>query len=135
MSRYINTDIPFFKDDGTINSLGTVYFGLPNEDAKTNPKAPFLDEALTIPASTTQALTAGGKVQQKLYLDGGYSVITDDSDGVQIDEDLNAAILSSANISIDINGETRSLESYLENKEVADYTELRGLPTGQLADL
>lgn len=124
MSRYINTDIPFFLDSGEINALGALYFGEPNQDAKTNPKTPYLDEGLTTPASTTQALTSGGKLQQKLWLDGDYSVVAEDVNGVQVDEDLSAAILSASGITIDINDSTRDLQVYLDNQQVPDYATL-----------
>lgn len=94
MSRFINPDIPFFLNDfpvggkSTINALGTVYFGEPNQDAKSNPKTPYIDSGLTTPSTATQSLNSGGKLAQKLWLSGNYSIIVDDSDGVQIYEDL-----------------------------------------------
>lgn len=88
MSTYISTDFVSFLDDGDVNEFGIVYFGLPNVDAKTNPKQPFLDPALTIPANATQMLTSGGKFAQRLYLSGTYSVQQRDEDDVLFDEDL-----------------------------------------------
>jgi len=125
MSRFINTDVPFFLDSGEVNALGTVYFGLPNQDAKTNVKTPYLDAALTLPAATTQTLTSGGKVAQKLYLDGDYSFIVDDVDGVPVFEDLSGAILGATNITVEINGTDRLLQDYLDNQTQATYALLR----------
>jgi len=89
MSRFTNPEIPFFLVNGEPNALGTVYYGEPNTDAKTNPKVPYLDAGFTTPASATQALTAGGKLQQELFLKGAYSLMSDDSSGSLIEETLN----------------------------------------------
>ena len=97
MSKFINPDIPFFlnsfPDNGksTINALGTVYFGEPNLNAKQNPKSPYLDSELETPTASKQDLTGAGKLQQKLWLDGSYSLIVEDSGGNQIYEDLDFA--------------------------------------------
>jgi hypothetical protein len=89
MSRFTNPRIPFALASGLPNELGTVYYGEPNQDAISNPKVPYLDEALTTPASATQTLTAGGKLQQQLYLSGSYSIISNDKNGDLIEETLN----------------------------------------------
>lgn len=115
MSRFINPDVGFTLINGEANALGTVYFGEPNQDAKTNPKVPFLDAALITPAASTQGLTAGGKLQQALFLKGDYSLIADDVDDTQVDEVLNYTV-------------------FIDTADVADYTELRALPVAQLAD-
>lgn len=88
MAKYINTDLPFFDNSGAPLANGTVYFGVVNTNAKTSPRVPFLDQDLTVEAAAVQVLTSGGKLQQKLYLGGVYSVITDDVNGNQIAEDL-----------------------------------------------
>lgn len=89
MSRLIDRTIPFYLNDGSVNALGTVYFGEPNQNAKTNPKVPFLDSALTVPATATQPLTAGGQLSSNLFVEGEYSLISDDSSGVQVEAFFN----------------------------------------------
>ena len=89
MSRFINPDLPFFLSNGELNSLGVVYFGVENQNAKAAPRVPFSDEALTTPTTATQALNAGGKFAQDIFLgDTPYSMIVDDADGVQVYEVL-----------------------------------------------
>lgn len=133
MSRYINTDQVFFKDDGTVNALGYLYFGEPNTDAKTNPKNPFADADYQTPLTATQQLTSGGKLQQKTYLNGDYSVISEDVDNVQIDEDQNAAIITQTADDIDYRVNT-SVGQFLGNTYVDDYAELRALTSAELDD-
>jgi hypothetical protein len=88
MSRFVDRTIPFYLDSGAVNALGTVYFGEPGQDAKTNPKTPYFDEALTIPATATQSLTSSGQLAANLWLDGEYSLIADDSLSAQVESFL-----------------------------------------------
>ena len=124
MTKFINTDVGFILSNGEPNALGKVYFGDPNTDAKDNPKSPYLDAALTLDAPSTQTLTAGGKLAQALYLSGNYSIIADDVDGVQVDEDLDVS-------SDAVNGIDIGLGDYLTNKVVDDYTALVALDTSK----
>ncbi len=88
MPIFTTPDLPFFKNDGSVNSFGTAYFGAPDTNAKTNQKQPYLDRELTTPANAVQALTAGGKLAQTLFYGEDYSLIIEDSDAVQINEYL-----------------------------------------------
>lgn len=90
MSRYINKDTPFFDNTtGEVLPFGIVYFGEPNTDPidPLNAKAPYENRQLTTPADATQTLTIGGKLQQRLYLDGAYAITVTDADGNVIDTD------------------------------------------------
>lgn len=85
MSRLINPDEQFFDNDtGAPLALGTLYFGEPNQDPETNPKAVYSDAALTTAISATQPLTADGKPQQFIYLKGDYSLTVRDSGGAVV---------------------------------------------------
>ncbi len=85
MSRFINIDQIFTDNStGAPLALGTVYFGLPNQDPVTNPKQPYSNSALSTPISATQTLTAAGKFAQPVYLSGDYSVTVKNAAGAQI---------------------------------------------------
>lgn len=90
MSRYLNKDTPFFDNTtGEVLPFGIVYFGEPSTDPMDplNAKAPYEDRQLTTPANATQTLTIGGKLQQRLYLDGAYAITVTDAEGNIIDTD------------------------------------------------
>jgi hypothetical protein len=86
MSRFINFDEQFFDNNsGAPLALGKVYFGEPNAaDPKTQPKSPFASDETT-ELTATQTLTTAGKLQQDIYLVGGYSYVVEDSGGSQVD--------------------------------------------------
>lgn len=86
MSLLFAIDTPFFDANGAPLAFGTVYFGEPNQDAVTNPKVPYTDDTFGTPLSATQELTIGGKFAQEVWLDGDYSIIIKDADGVQVAE-------------------------------------------------
>lgn len=107
MTRLINPDQQYFDNDtGAPLALGTVYFGEPNQDPETNPKAVYADADLVTPLSPTQALTAAGKHQQAIYLDGEYSITVRDSGGSLISAEENFA-------GAEIGGGPQSLRSQL----------------------
>lgn len=84
MSLFKGLDTPFFDSaTGEPLAFGFVYFGVPNQDAITNPKVPYANQGLSIPLPATQELTIAGKFQQEVWLDGDYSVIITDANGVQ----------------------------------------------------
>jgi hypothetical protein len=80
MSRLIN---PWeqFNSPTAPYAFGTVYFGLPNQDPITNPKAPFSDSALTVPIGESQVLDDKGMFETAIYLSGSYSMSLYDSKG------------------------------------------------------
>lgn len=84
MSQYFNKDIPYFDSaSGAPLPFGKVYFGQPNTDPLdqvTNAKAPYTDRELTIPADSLQIMDIAGKLQDRLYLSGAYSVAYTDAD-------------------------------------------------------
>lgn len=87
MTRFINFDEQFFDNStGAPVALGTVYFGQPNQDPKTNPKAPVDENGVDL--DPIQALTSSGKFVQDINFPAGesYSYIVEDADNNQIDE-------------------------------------------------
>lgn len=95
---FISTDVIFFDNvNGAPAALGKIYFGEPNTNPKTpaNQKAPYTDRALLVPTAAEQDLTTAGKLPDRLYLDGAYSVTVDDADGVQIFADPYVVALGS----------------------------------------
>lgn len=85
MTLCINPDIQF--TDNVVGAplyQGTLYFGIPNQDPKTNPKQPFSNPGLSIPISATQPLTDAGKPAQSIYLDGDYALLVEDQYGAQV---------------------------------------------------
>lgn len=118
MSRLINPDEQFFDNDtGAPLALGTLYFGEPNQDPETNPKAVYSDAALTVAISPTQSLTADGKPAQFIYLKGEYSLTVRDAAG--------ALIFNLDSVNQDIN----SLEQKIDQRiiYVGSVAELEGL--------
>lgn len=84
MSLFKGLDTPFFGSaTGEPLAFGFVYFGQPNQDAIANPKVPYANRGLSIPLPATQELTIAGKFQQEIWLDGDYSMIITDANGVQ----------------------------------------------------
>lgn len=49
------------------------YFGLPNQDPKTNPKVPYSDSDFITPVAAIQTLDLTGSIGFDLFLDGQYS--------------------------------------------------------------
>lgn len=85
MAQLFDPNIAFVDNStGAAVALGTAYFGYPNQDPVTNPKAPYSDKELTTASTATQSLTAAGKFAQQLFLDGAYSLTVKDADGNQV---------------------------------------------------
>lgn len=65
--------------DGIPVAFGDMYFGVESEDPLTNPKNPYYDKELQIPAPAVQKLTSAGMLPYPLFFDGSYSqkVITE----------------------------------------------------------
>lgn len=87
MSKFISQDTPFFDDtNGAVLSLGKIYFGEPNTDPTdqvSNAKAPYTDRTLLTATDSLITLTTAGKLPNRLYLSGAYSItITDSADNV-----------------------------------------------------
>lgn len=83
MSRLINPDIQFFDNvTGLPLSFGTVYFGEPNQDPETNPKAVYSDADLSTAISPSQDLDAAGKPDQDIFLNGAYSITAKSALGI-----------------------------------------------------
>jgi len=76
MSKYSNPFPQHFDKKGNPLAFYTVYFGLPNEDTKENPKAPFaqsdLDPSSALP--TFQVLDSQGAYGSDIFLNGEYSI-------------------------------------------------------------
>jgi hypothetical protein len=70
---------PLYADtDGKPLDNGAVYFGLPNQDAQTQPKPVFWDAAGNIPAAqpikTLNGYTVRAGTPAQVYVDGDYSI-------------------------------------------------------------
>lgn len=67
---------------------GKVFIGVVNQDPVLNPEPIFADPPLTIPLANPQALNSRGQTVNKMYVAGRYSFKLEDSNGGQIDQDL-----------------------------------------------
>jgi len=74
IGKFVNEFPQNFDLNGDPNASYTVFFGLPNQDPKTNPKAPFSDAAFQVPVSAIQTLDSTGSIGFDIFLDGGYSI-------------------------------------------------------------
>jgi len=107
MPRTINPNIQYEKDGKPIVG-GKVYYGVANQDPKTNPTPIFSDSQLTVPITNPQILTDQGRLSTPVYVNvSQYSFQVDDSlDNQQLAdpqlEPLNIVGLVSGNI--DMNG-------------------------------
>ena len=87
MSRFFAFNEPFFKADGTVNALGTIYFANPNTDPfdqTNNAKAPYINRNLSTTTDSQIQLTLGGKLPNRLFLSGAYAIGMRDSGGDQV---------------------------------------------------
>jgi len=69
---------------------GKLYIGDDSADPVANPKTIYSDRALTVVASNPQTLDANGRTTVKLYISGKYSLQVDDSNDVQVYQNLDA---------------------------------------------
>jgi len=74
MSKFTNPFPQHFLSTGAPAAFYVVYFGEPNTDPVTNPKAPFSDAGFTTPITTTQILDAKGSYGSDIFLNGQYSI-------------------------------------------------------------
>jgi hypothetical protein len=70
----INEFPQHFLSPGVPAAQYVVYFGEPNQDPISFPKAPFSDDGLTTPISPEQTLNDNGAYSADIFLDGNYSV-------------------------------------------------------------
>lgn len=79
----------FFVDQqGDALNEGYVWIGQPNKDPRQFPVAIYFDEALTIPAAQPLRTNGGyivrGNAPTFLYINGNYSVLVQDKNGLQV---------------------------------------------------
>lgn len=68
---------------------GYIYIGDDGEDPENNPKDIFSDESLETALRNPQRTGADGRSENKIYLDGKYSIRISDSTDSQVFQDLN----------------------------------------------
>ncbi len=99
MASLINEDQQYFDQvTGELIVNGTVYIGLQNLDPVLNPKNIYSDRALTTSITNPQTTGADGRVNNKIWLSGNYSIKVDDSDGVQRYIELDNGVYESVNV-------------------------------------
>lgn len=100
-------------------------------------KDTYADQALTIPNTNPVIANAQG-VFPDIWISGSYKVQLKDKNDVLANPgewDPVEDLADGSSISLTVNSLSRtSVQSYLENKEVPDYSTLRALPSAQLAD-
>jgi hypothetical protein len=64
----------YWIENGAAIVNASVYFGLAGQNPQTNPKAVFSDIDLTVAADPKQLTDADGRIVNKLYLEGRYSI-------------------------------------------------------------
>lgn len=73
MSRYVNPFPQHFTAEGPA-AFYNVFFGIANQDPKTNPKVPFSDAGFQNDLTAKQTLDANGAYAQDIFLNGLYSI-------------------------------------------------------------
>lgn len=81
-----------FKDEstGTLINNGYVYIGARNLDPKLNPITIYSDRDLSTTLANPQRTGADGRVENKIWIPGRYSLKVEDSNNVQKLQDLDA---------------------------------------------
>lgn len=83
MAATLDEHQQFVSEGGKPLVNGKVYYGDPGSDPKTVPKVIFSDPALTLPLANPQALDLLGRTVNKVYLDGRYSILVENTLGGQ----------------------------------------------------
>lgn len=82
--------------DGTRLVGGSVYYGVRNADPKTNPITIYSDREFTTTLLNPQPTLSDGRTENKVWIDGRYSIQVDDSLGNQIYQELDAGTSAGA---------------------------------------
>lgn len=82
---------------GELLNNGYIYIGVNNMDAKLNLITIYSDRALTTPIANPQRTGSDGRAVNKIWIDGKYSLIVEDSANVQKLEDLSLGELATTN--------------------------------------
>lgn len=80
-SRLLNQFTTYFDDLGAPVAGGTLYF---YENGTTTPKDVYGDKALTTNLGSTELLDSAGRQVNDIWLNGTYTVVLKDADGVQV---------------------------------------------------
>lgn len=99
MAAFISENTQFFGTDGLPLVNGKIYIGVNGSDPVLNPTNIFSNRGLTSALANPQILDALGKATNKIWIPDQYSYQIDDSNDVQIFQDLDAGILSSVGVS------------------------------------
>ncbi|WP_299084945.1 hypothetical protein [uncultured Paraglaciecola sp.] len=80
----LGTEVPQFFENGVPCAGYIMYFGLPNQNPKTNPKAPYSDAAYSAALDENLTLDANGLfAAREVYLNGSYSLRLERPDGTE----------------------------------------------------
>lgn len=88
MAAVLDEHTQFTDSDGKPLVNGNVYFGTVNADPVANPITIYSDRDLTTVLANPQPLDAYGRAENKVWLDGRYSIQVNDSDDVQVYQSL-----------------------------------------------
>jgi len=92
MTAVLDEHTQFVDTAGSPVVGGNVYFGTAGADPKLNPISIFSDRALTVALANPQTTDALGRVTNKVWLDGKYSMRVTDSADVQIYQELDNGV-------------------------------------------
>ncbi len=92
MSQLLDENFQFEGADGLPIVSGIVYIGTQGLDPILNPKSIFAERALTTPLANPQGTDSEGRINNKIWLSGKYSIRVDDVNNVQQFQDLDAGV-------------------------------------------
>jgi len=90
MAQLLDENTQFEGTDGKPIVNGFVYIGTQGLDPVVNPASIFAERALTTPLTNPQRTDSQGRVANKIWVSGKYSIRVDDLDNVQQFQDLDA---------------------------------------------
>lgn len=100
MTTMIDEHPAFFDTAGRPLVDGEVFIGVVNSDPELNPTAIFSDRALSVVLANPQTIDALGRSTNKIWIPGEYSMKVEDSDGVQVYQELDNGETSGATITL-----------------------------------
>lgn len=96
MAAQLDENIQYEDDGGNPLTGGEIYIGIVDLEPVANPKSIFSDRELTNALSNPQTIGSDGRVANKIWIDGKYSIRANNSLGVQQFIDLDAGKFTSA---------------------------------------
>jgi len=96
MPVIINERTQYVDIGGKPLAGGNVFIGVANQDPKLNLEPIFADRGLSVPLANPQLLNSRGQTENKIYVAGRYSFKLEDSEGAQVEQDLDKGAAESA---------------------------------------